>query len=113
MPLTSGWRPPQLEDGMNDYLNAINDLRPGSWKHIAIAVTISHSKFDIRVGARRCGSALGDTDTLYFLMAYQFGLLTLSNKNGDLYSGLSIINVPGEFSGEAIEDKENFIIQPL
>jgi hypothetical protein len=103
----------QLEDGMNDYLNAINDLRPGSWKHSAIAVTISRSKFDIRVGARRWPSALGGTDTLYFLMAYQYGLLTLSNKDGDHYCGLSIIDVPGEFSGEAIEDKENFIIQPF
>ncbi len=103
----------QLEDGMNDYLNAINVLRPGVWKHSPIAVTISRSRFDIRVGARRWPSALGGTDTLYFLMAYQFGLLTLSNKDGSHYPGLSIIDVPGEFSGEAIEDKENFIIQPF
>lgn len=103
----------QLEDGMNEYLNAINALRPGCWKHSPIAVTLSRSKLDIRVGARRWPSALGGTDTLYFLMAYHFGLLTLSNKHGDHYSGLSIIDVPGEFSGEEIEDKENFIIQPF
>jgi len=46
-------------------------------------------------------------------MAYQFGLLTLSDKDGAHYPGLSIIDVPGEFSGEEIEDKENFIIQPF
>jgi hypothetical protein len=103
----------ELEDGMNDYLNAINSIRPGSWKHSPIAITLSRSKFDIRVGARRWPLALGGTDTLYFLMAYQFGLLTLSNKEERHYPGLSIIDVPGEFSGEAIEDKENFIIQPF
>jgi len=98
---------------MNDYLNAINSIRPGSWKHSPIAITLSRSRFDIRLGARRWPSALGGTDTLYFLMAYQFGLLSLSNKDGRHYRRLSIIDVPGEFSGEAIEDKENFIIQPF
>jgi hypothetical protein len=42
-----------LEDGMNDYLNAINSIRPGSWKHSAVAITLSRSKLDIRVGQRR------------------------------------------------------------
>jgi predicted nucleic acid-binding Zn-ribbon protein len=103
----------ELEDGMNDYLNAINTIRPGCWNHNAISVLLSRSRLDIRVGKRRWQSALGGTDTLYFLMAYQFGLLTLSSKDGSHYPGLSIIDVPGEFSGEAIEDKENFIIQPF
>lgn len=29
------------------------------------------------------------------------------------YTGLAIIDVPGEFSGEAIGDKKNFIVQPF
>jgi hypothetical protein len=102
-----------LEDGMNDYLNEVNSIRPGSWKHSAVTITLSRSKLDIRVGQRRWQQALGGTDTLYFLMAYQFGLLTLSDKDGAHYPGLSIIDLPGEFSGEEIEDKENFIIQPF
>ena len=103
----------ELEDGMNDYLNAINSIRPGTWKHNPIAITLSRSKLDIRVGSRRWQLALGGTDTLYFLMAYHFGLLTLSNKEGCHYPGLTVIDVPGELSGEAIEDQENFIIQPF
>jgi hypothetical protein len=102
-----------LEDGMNDYLNEVNSIRPGSWKHSAVTITLSRSKLDIRVGQRRWQQALGGTDTLYFLMAYQFGLLTLSDKDGAHYPGLSIIDLPGEFSGEEIEDKENFILQPF
>lgn len=103
----------QLEDGMNAYLNAINILRPGVWRHSPIAVDVSRSSFTLRVGARRWQAALGGTDTLYFLMAYHYGLLMLSDKTERHYPGLSIIDVPGEFSGEAVEDKENFIVQPF
>ncbi len=103
----------ELEDGMNSYLNAINALRPDVWRHSAITIDVSRSGFAIRVGSRRWRSALGGTDTLYFLMAYHYGLLALSGKSGKHYPGLSIIDVPGEFSGEAVEDKENFIIQPF
>lgn len=103
----------QFEDGMNIYLNAINLLRPGVWLHRPIAIDLSRSSFAIRVGSRRWQAALGGTDTLYFLMAYHYSLMVLSDKADRHYPGLSIIDVPGEFSGEAIEDKENFIVQPF
>ncbi|TAZ70704.1 hypothetical protein ELH72_30155 (plasmid) [Rhizobium ruizarguesonis] len=102
-----------LEDGMNDYLNAINVLRPGVWRHNPVNIDLSRSGFTFRVGTRRWNIALGGTDTLYFLMAYHYGLLTLTSKNRCHYPGLAIIDVPGEFSGEAVEDKENFIVQPF
>lgn len=98
---------------MNAYLSAINTLRPGVWRHSAVAIEVSRSSFTLRVGARRWHAALGGTDTLYFLMAYHYGLLTLSDQADCHYPGLSIIDVPGEFSGEAVEDKENFIVQPF
>jgi hypothetical protein len=103
----------RLEDGMNAYLSAINILRPGVWQHSAVAIDVSRSSFTMRVGTRRWHAALGGTDTLYFLMAYHYGLLAISNQADCHYPGLSIIDVPGEFSGEAIEDKENFIVQPF
>lgn len=103
----------QLEDGINQYLSAINALKPGAWRHNPVRIDISRFNFSIKVGARRWSAVLGGTDTLYFLMAYHYGLLTLSGKNSRHYPGLSIIDVPGEFSGEAIEDKENFIVQPF
>jgi hypothetical protein len=103
----------QLEDGMNAYLDAIKRLRSGVWRHSPVRVDVSRSSFTIRVGARRWHLALGGTDTLYFLMAYHYGLLTLSKIPQCHYPGLSIIDVPGEFSGEAVEDKENFIVEPF
>jgi hypothetical protein len=102
-----------LEDGMNEYLNSINILRPHVWRHSAVNIDLSRWGVTFRVGTRRWNVALGGTDTLYFLMAYHYGLLTLSDKAGCHYPGLAIIDVPGEFSGEAIEDKENFIVQPF
>jgi hypothetical protein len=103
----------RLSDGMNEYVQAINRLRPGAWPHNPITVDVTRWGFRMRVGSRQWNKVLGGTDTLYFLMAYQYGLLALSDKKDCHYPGLSIIDVPGEFSGEAIEDKENFIVQPF
>lgn len=102
-----------LEDGMNEYLDAINKLKPGVWRHSPVALDISRGDFRFRIGKRRWHAALGGTDSLYFLMAYHYGLLSLSQKLQRHYPGLSIIDVPGEFAGEAVEDKENFIVQPF
>lgn len=46
-------------------------------------------------------------------MAYHYGLMTLSAKVGTHDPGLSIIDVRGEFSDEAVADKENFTVQPF
>jgi DNA repair ATPase RecN len=102
-----------LQDGMNDYLNALNLLRPGVWRHNAVQINVSRTSMNFRVGNRRWNTVLGGTDTLYFLMAYHYGLLSLSDKAGCHYPGFAVIDLPGEFSGEAVEDKENFIVQPF
>lgn len=103
----------KLEDGMNAYLEALNHPGPKVWLHSHVSVDISRSNLSFRVGRQRWSAALGGTDSLYFLMAYHYGLMTLSAKAGTHYPGLSIIDVPGEFSGEAVADKENFIVQPF
>ncbi|MES1973343.1 MAG: hypothetical protein V4472_12870 [Pseudomonadota bacterium] len=103
----------QLEDGMNAYLEALNHSKKKVWLHSHVNVDISRTNLSLRVGRQRWNTALGGTDSLYFLMAYHYGLLTLSANAGAHYPGLSIIDVPGEFSGEAVADKENFIVQPF
>jgi hypothetical protein len=102
-----------LEDGINSYLNAINEIRPDVWRHDLVSIDLSASGFNVRVGRRKWSAVLGGTDSLYFLMAYHYGLLSLSGKDSYHYPGLSIIDVPGEFSGEEVGDKENFIVQPF
>ena len=80
-----------LAEGMNAYLARIDELKPGSWSHSPVSVTLNTRGFDFRVGKRRWSAALGGSDTLYFLMAYHYGLLSLSDKPGMHYPGLSII----------------------
>lgn len=102
-----------LENGMNAYLEALNHERPNTWKHSRVEIDLSRSNVSFRIGRKRWQGALGGTDTLYFLMAYNYGLLSLSPRPQTHYPGLAIIDVPGEFSGESIGDKENFIVQPF
>lgn len=102
-----------LEDGINDYLNAINKLRPDVWRHDPVSINLSASGFAVRVGRRKWSAALGGTDSLYFLMGFHYGLLSLSSKEVCHYPGFSIIDVPGEFSGEEVKDKEDFIVKPF
>jgi hypothetical protein len=102
-----------LADGMNEYFTAINAIKPHSWRHSEVSANFSRSTFSLKVGSKRWSTVLGGSDTLYFLMAYHYGLLSLSVKQGCHYPGISIIDLPGDFLGEAVEDKENFIIQPF
>lgn len=102
-----------LEEGMNAYLEALNRERPHTWKHSPVEIDLTRSSVSFRIGRKKWQGALGGTDTLYFLMAYNYGLLSLSPRPQTHYPGLAIIDVPGEFSGESIGDKENFIVQPF
>ncbi|MER9677025.1 hypothetical protein [Mesorhizobium sp. M0208] len=102
-----------LEDGMNAYLEALNRERPHTWKHSPVEIDLTRSSVTFRIGRKKWQGALGGTDTLYFLMAYNYGLLSLSPRPETHYPGLAIIDVPGEFSGESVGDKENFIVQPF
>jgi hypothetical protein len=102
-----------LADGMNAYLKAINRLKPSIWPHYDVSLDITANTFRFKVGSRKWQAALGGTDSLYFLMAYHYGLLTLSVHAGCHYPGLAILDMPAEFAGELIEDKENFIVQPF
>jgi hypothetical protein len=102
-----------LVDGMNGYLKAINRLNPGIWRHHDVSLDITANTFRFKVGSRKWQASLGGTDSLYFLMAYHYGLLTLSVQAECHYPGLVILDMPAEFAGELIEDKENFIVQPF
>lgn len=103
----------KLADGMNAYLSAINALQPNVWKHSKVNISLGRNSFSFRVGSKKWSSALGGTDTLYFLMAYHYGLLALCSQTECNFPGLLIIDFPGEFSGEKVKDIENFVVQPF
>lgn len=103
----------RLESGIGEYLNKVSNLKPGTWRHSLPRVTLSRSNFSFKIGQKKWSSVLGATDTLFFIMSYHFGLLTLSPYSDCHYPGFAIIDLPGDFLGVSIEDKENFIVQPF
>jgi hypothetical protein len=102
-----------LQDGINDYLNQLERIRPEIWIQGPVRVTFSPRNFSFRVGGERWRDALGGTLMLYFLLAYQYSLIRLSALPGFRYPGTSILDFPATMEGVAISDKENFVLEPF
>jgi chromosome segregation ATPase len=103
-----------LSDGMNDYLNEIDRRQPHAWPHAPVSVRLRERGFDILVGRARWNTTLGGTLTLYFLIAYHYGLLTLFQRPGCHYPGLLILDFPPVLEdGSSVKDKENFVVEPF
>lgn len=103
-----------LGDNMNSYLNALNSGDPKRWPEDPIYVKLKERGFDIKVGNSNWSSKLGATLKCYLLMAYHYGLLSLSGKDKYHYPGLSIIDLPPSLAdGSVIIDKENYIVEPF
>jgi len=104
----------QLADGMNCYLNGIHRKLPTSWTQREVRVRISEKKFQLLVGDRRWHSQLGGTLSLFFLIAYHFGLMNLFGVEGCHFPGFLVIDLPAELEdGSLVADKENFVLEPF
>ena len=102
-----------LADGMNDYLSLLNRFRPNAWSQTEVALSLRERQFRFTVGGELWASRLGGTLTLYFLLAYQFGLLKLSNTAPYNYPGLTVLDMPAELPDIELSDLENFAIEPF
>jgi hypothetical protein len=103
----------RLRDAMNTYLNRILVLNPKSWIGESVSVSLNERSFRFRVG-EGSWKKLGATQRLYFLFAYQYALLSLSQYDGAHYPGIVIIDFPANLEDRAaIKDKENFVLQPF
>jgi len=103
-----------LADGMNTYLNSINQINPKSWTQDPVGVSLSDKGLKIRVGRGPWNTKLGGTLTLYFLISYHYSLLSLSLCRTSNYPGLCILDFPAELEdGSAVADKENFVLEPF
>jgi hypothetical protein len=103
-----------LADGMNTYLNMIKQAAPTSWTQDPVRVHLEERWFRINVGNARWQAKLGGTLTLYFLIAYHYGLMGLTNKASCHYPGLLILDFPAELEdGSTVADKENFVLEPF
>ena len=102
-----------LVDGMNDYLRLLNRFRAGAWSQSEIALSLRERQFRFTVGSEQWSSMLGGTLTLYFLLAYQYGLLKLSNTPPFNYPGLTVLDMPAELPDIEVSDLENFVVEPF
>jgi hypothetical protein len=105
-----------LVDQMNTYLNTIKLKNPNSWTQSEVGLRLKERSFAFTVGKNRV-SSLGATMTLYFLAAYNYALLSLSNDEKYHYPGLSILEFPANFADGSknviVRDHENFILEPF
>jgi hypothetical protein len=103
-----------LADWINTYLNLIHGSKPMLWSQKPVAIDLRRRDFKFFVGERSWRSKLGGTAALIFLMAYHYGLMGLSNKEGYNYPGLVILDFPAELDdGSIVRDKENFVLEPF
>ena len=103
-----------LCDGMNDYLNRLNETRPGAWTQDEVSLRLGDRKFNFSVGGERWDRKLGATLSLYFLLAYQYGLLRLMREAGCNYPGFAVLDMPAELpDAESVADLENFVLVPF
>jgi cell fate (sporulation/competence/biofilm development) regulator YlbF (YheA/YmcA/DUF963 family) len=103
-----------LADGMNSYLNALNLEYPDTWTLDRVTVLLRERNFSIRIGNEPWSDKAGGTLTHYFLLAYHYALMSLSNRVPYHYPGLAIIDFPAPIENTVtIADKENFVLNPF
>ncbi len=103
-----------LSDGMTTYLNSLTANGRHLWGLERIRWRLSERGFEVRIGNNKWSAKLGGTLTLYFLIAYQYALLNLTNKPKCHYPGFVVLDLqPKLDDGTVIKDQENFIFEPF
>ncbi|MFZ1527462.1 MAG: hypothetical protein WAT19_01850 [Ferruginibacter sp.] len=103
-----------LETGMQYYVNYIKRTQTDRNLWVAdgkISVAINENKVAFYVN-NKPWTALGAQDQELFLLAYHFGLLTLTGRNGYNVPGIIIIDLPPDL-GEVQAASYNYIVEPF
>lgn len=103
-----------LVNGMMAYINELTEKSPRYWTQGRIGIRLRERDFMINVSGEKWSQKLGGTLTLYFLLAYHYGLLALFKQPECHYPGLVILDFPATLEdGATIADKENYILEPF
>lgn len=103
----------ELSDGINEYLNVLNQGDSSRWPHGAIRFDLTERIVRIRVG-QKSWTSLGATSIGYVLLGYHYALLKLSGRDGYNYPGIALIDFPMTLADKTtIADKENYLIEPF
>jgi hypothetical protein len=100
-----------LTANMNEYLKLIN-----TWNQGDISLRLKERSFSFFAGSNKVNS-LSATMRMYFLASYNYGLLSLSNKEQYHYPNFSILEFPANFVDGAlnieVRNLENFVLEPF
>jgi peptidoglycan hydrolase CwlO-like protein len=103
-----------LGDGMNSYLNALNEAHSGLWSKGWLNVELRARSFNVTIHESAINTELGATSNAIALFAFHYALLQLSVVPGYHYPGLVILDFPLTLaSGEALKDAENYLMEPF
>jgi hypothetical protein len=100
-----------LTANMNEYLELIN-----TWNQGKVSLRLKERSFSFLADANKINS-LSATMMMYFLVAYNYGLLCLSNKKQYHYPNFSILEFPANLVDGSknieVRNLENFILEPF
>jgi hypothetical protein len=103
-----------LATHMNEYLNALNLSGVHRWVAGRVTAKLTDTALTLFINNNPWPETVGATNTCYFLVAYNYALLAMTGDEGNLYPGLSVIDLLANMSDVKImKDQENYLIEPL
>lgn len=103
-----------LATHMNEYLNALNLSGAQRWAAGRVSAKLTYTALALFINGNPWGEVVGATNTCYFLVAYNYALLAMTGDAGNLYPGLSVIDLPANMSDvKVMKDQENYLIEPF
>lgn len=104
----------RLTDGFNSYLNALNNEIQRYDKALHGKVNITKSEVKVTIQGSRWQDKLGDTNTGFFVLAYNYALLQLLQYPEYRFPGLEILDFPMDLAeGGENKDAENYLVEPF
>jgi hypothetical protein len=102
-----------ISDGINEYLNLLNEGDANRWTHKPVRLQITERSFKLMVGAVPW-SSVGASSGGLLILGYHYALLKLSGGDGYHYPGLALIDFPMTLAdGASIASKENYLVEPF
>lgn len=104
----------RLTDGFNSYLNALNKDIQRYDKDLLGKVNITKTDVKVTIQGSRWQDKLGDTNTGFFVLAYNYALLQLLQYPEYRFPGFEILDFPMDFAEAGTnEDAENYLVEPF
>ncbi len=96
-----------LTGGMNDYFRLLKKYNTSAWLQKEAKIKVTQSNVTFSVG-EESWKHLSSSQSQFYLLAYNFALLGLSNESSYFYPGILILDLPAKFDvGKPITSEED------